>query len=273
MRTAAIPKPSPKLRLGSRGLAWRRLGLWSAMTVGMAGLQFALLPFGRKIRHGIAGLYFRRSCRLFGLDIAARGAMSTERPTLFLSNHSSYLDILVLGALLDARFVAKSEVGTWPLIGLLSRIQRTVFVDRRRRSTDRQRDDLQQRLDAGESLILFPEGTSSDGNRVLPFRSALLSVAERQAGEKPLIVQPISIAYTRLNGLPLGHGMRPYLAWYGDMELAPHFWDFLRLGRIRAAVEFHPPITIADFPSRKALARHCENAVASGVSRALSGLD
>ena len=151
--------------------------------------------------------------------------MSAVRPTLFVCNHSSYLDITVLGSMILGSFVAKTEVASWPFFGMLAKLQRTIFVDRRRHSTHTQRDDLLARLTEGDNVILFPEGTSNDGNRVLPFRSALFSVAEPRrhgGGEgqiKDLIVQPVSIAYVRLNGLPVGHGLRPLFAWYGDMEL------------------------------------------------------
>ena len=97
---------------------------------------------------------------------------------LFAANHVSYLDITVLGSLLDASFIAKTEVAGWPLFGWLARLQRSVFIDRRARSTAHQRDSIAARLAAGEALILFPEGTSGDGNRLLPFKSALFSVAD-----------------------------------------------------------------------------------------------
>jgi 1-acyl-sn-glycerol-3-phosphate acyltransferase len=169
-------------------------------------------------------------------------------------------------------FIAKSEVARWPFFGTLARLQRTVFVDRRRQSTADQRDEIAGRLAAGDNLMLFPEGTSNDGNRTLPFYSALLSVAERRlAGGQALPVQPVSIAYSELNGFPIGRSLRPLLAWYGDMELAPHLWCFAGLGRVRVVVEFHPTVTIDQFASRKALAEHCRQAIALGVANAISG--
>ena len=123
---------------------------------------------------------------------------------------------------------------------------------------------------AGDALVLFPEGTSNDGNRILPFRSALLSVAEA-AAERPLTIQPVSIAYTSVNGVPLGWGLRPLVAWYGGMELGGHLWRFSRLGQVEVVVQFHDEARVADFPSRKELTRHCSEAVAGGVDRALGG--
>lgn len=212
------------------------------------------------------------------------GAPAASRPVLFAANHISYLDITVLGSLLDASFVAKTEIASWPLFGWLARLQRSVFIDRRARSTAHQRDSIAARLAAGEALILFPEGTSGDGNRLLPFKSALFGVAgqvfdaSRPAsridddGETDAVtVQPVSIAYTRLDGMPLGRGLRPFFAWYGAMSLAPHLWRMLGLGRLEVVVEFHPPTSLAACGSRKALARYCEERVAEGLASALSG--
>ena len=106
---------------------------------------------------------------------------------------------------------------------------------------------------------------------MLPFRSALLSVAEREARGQPLTVQPVSISYTQLNALPMGYRNRAYLAWYGDMTLGAHLWAFTRLGRARFVVEFHPPVVISEFRSRKELTQHCYATISSGVSSALGG--
>jgi len=217
-------------------------------------------------------VYHRCVCWLFGLDVVVRGAPAKTRPTLFVANHSSYIDIEVFSSLIPVSFIAKSEVATWPFFGTLARLQRTVFVDRRPRSTAGQRDDIAGRLAAGDNLMLFPEGTSDDGNRTLPFYSALFSVAERRLADgRPLTVQPVSIAYTELNGFPIGRSLRPLLAWYGDMDLAPHLWHFAGLGRVKVVVEFHPPVSIDAFASRKSLADHCRQAIARGMAEAIAG--
>jgi 1-acyl-sn-glycerol-3-phosphate acyltransferase len=234
-------------------------------------LQALFVALGSRLAERFPVAYHKLCCRLMGIDIATVGAMSGHRPTLFVSNHTSYIDITVLGALIPGSFVAKAEVAKWPLYGWLAKLQRTVFVDRKRNTSHLQRDQLQQRLAAGDNLILFPEGTSNDGNRVLPFRSALLSVAEASSAEAPLVIQPVSVAYVALNGIPMGHGLRPLVAWYGDMTLGPHLWQFSRLGKVTAVVEFHPPVDLKDAGSRKDLTRYCLTAVANGVERALTG--
>ena len=127
------------------------------------------------------------------------------------------------------------------------------------------------RLEAGDNLILFPEGTSNDGNRVLPFKSAFFGIAEKPIRGRPLVVQSVSIAYTRLNGIPMGRPYRPFYAWYGDMELASHLWNVAGLGNATIAIQFHQPVTIEAFSSRKEMAEASQAAIADGVSRAISG--
>jgi lyso-ornithine lipid O-acyltransferase len=214
--------------------------------------------------------YHRRVCRLLGLKVHQIGAPVADRPVLFVSNHIGYLDIPVLTSLLPASFVAKSEVAGWPFFGWLAKLQRSVFVDRQVRSTAQQRDAIAERLAAKDALILFPEGTSGDGNHVLPFKSALFSVAFKDAGA-PNTVQPVSVAYTRLDGLPIGRRLRPYFAWYGDMDLTPHAWHMLGLGTVEVEVEFHPPVSVAEWASRKELSQFCYDTISSGVSRLLTG--
>lgn len=251
-----------------------RLSLYAIVTALGIPLQVLFLRFGGPYARFPAA-YHRLCCRILGLNVVMQGRPVTDRAALFISNHSSYLDIPVLGSLLPASFVAKNEVGGWPLFGLLARLQRTVFVDRNaRHRADEQRDSIAGRLQAGDKLVLFPEGTSSDGNRTLPFKTALFAVAATLVDGKPLTLQPVSVTATHLDGLPLGHAWRALYAWYGDMELPPHLWQLARLGgRIRVLVEFHPPVSLADFSSRKALAEHCWRSVAAGVERAVKGRD
>ncbi len=177
---------------------------------------------------------------------------------------------MVFGALLPASFVAKAEVASWPFFGLLAKLQQSVFIDRRVGSTRAQIAVIRDRLARRDRLIMFPEGTSSDGVRVLPFKSALLAAAEPVAGRAP-VVQPVTVAYTRLDGIPIGRHMRPFFNWYGDMELAPHLWQLVCLGRPTVTVVFHEPLRFDDFGSRKALAERCRSVVEAGYVDAISG--
>jgi 1-acyl-sn-glycerol-3-phosphate acyltransferase len=248
-----------------------RIVAYAALTLPLMPVQGLLVllrhPFARRLPR----LYHRLSARVLGFRVGAKGEISQRRPILFISNHISYLDIEVLGGLLEASFVARADMAAWPFFGWLAKLQRTVFVDRRVRSTAEQRDAIRRRLDEGDHLILFPEGTSGDGTRVLPFKSALFSAADYVGRDGPLLVQPVSIAYLRLYGIPLGRSYRPYYAWYGDMDLLPHLWQLLGMGVVTVEVTFHPPVTLAAFGSRKALAEHCYRTIAAGLADALAG--
>lgn len=280
MKSAAAGRRSGRihdLSLGSPLRAALRLAAYFLFTLFAVPVQMLLLKFAGNARQQFPMWYHRQCCRILAFHLEVIGECSKTRPTLFISNHSSYLDITVLGSLIRGSFVAKTEVAKWPFFGTLAKLQRTIFIDRRRHTTHTQRDDLLRRLAEGEHVILFPEGTSNDGNRTLPFRSALFSVAEPRRGDGgtgpigDLTVQPVSIAYTRLNGLPIGHGLRPLFAWYGDMDLFSHLVSLASLGAVTIRVEFHPPVPFSRFGSRKALSDHCQRAVAQGVDRAIRG--
>lgn len=185
------------------------------------------------------------------------------RRVIYVANHSSWLDIAALGARLDARFVSKDDVGSWPLIGTVARLGGTVFVSRSRTRTGAERDVMEERLAQGHDLILFPEGTSSDGSRVLPFRSSFFAPAFGQ--EKPLI-QPVSVVYDRLGGLPVGRASRAVFAWYGDMSLVPHLFQVAQFKGKRVTLLFHDPLDPADFADRKALSAAVHAIVAEGAA-------
>jgi 1-acyl-sn-glycerol-3-phosphate acyltransferase len=255
----------------SAPLACVRIVLYAAFTLAMMPIQALALLTSRTLALRIPLLYHRACRRIFGVHVEISGTPSSVHPTLFVSNHVSYLDISVLGSLIGGSFIAKAEVAGWPLFGWLAKLQRTVFVDRQRSSTVNQGARIRGRLTAGDNLILFPEGTSSDGNRTLRFKSALLGVADLEVDGKPLAVQPVSVAYALLDGIPIGRAFRPFFAWYGDMMLASHMWRMAGLGTVTVAVHFHPPLTAVACGSRKALAAAAQDAVSHGVAALLSG--
>ena len=256
---------------GSHIRAALKLTVIATMTVLLLPVQLVALVFRSRLASRLPKAYFRWTCTILGITVKTDGLQTEERPMLFVCNHASYLDIVVLGSQIEGSFVSKADVRDWPVVGVLARLCRTVFIDRRRHKTHEHRDGILGRLESGDRLILFPEGTSNDGNRTLPFKSALFSVAEYRPSGKPLKVQPVSVAYTRLDGVPIGRGLRPLFAWYADMALAAHFWRVASFGAIEVRIAFHQPTTIDAFADRKALARHCHREVAVGLSRALAG--
>lgn len=225
-----------------------------------------MLPGRPKV--AFARLYWALFTRLLGLRVRVIGEVARGTaacPVVFVSNHSSWVDVPVLGGVLDGCFVAKGQVGGWPVIGTIARLGRSVFVTRQRGDTAREVADLRARLRAGDNLILFPEGTSSDGSRVLPFRSSFFAVAQVAGGPPPLL-QPVSIVYDRLGGLPTRRASRPVFAWYGDMDIASHFWRLGQHSGLRVTVLLHAPLDPARFPDRKALAQAVWRTVADGAS-------
>lgn len=255
----------------SRLTAICRASVYAAFTLAVIPVQAVALLLRLPLSRRVPLWYHRICCRLLGIRLEVFGRRSKARPTLFVANHSSYLDIAIYGALIPGSFVAKSEVGEWPFFGLLAKLQRSVFVDRRMRTSHLQATALGKRLEAGDSMILFPEGTSNDGNHVERFKSALLSVAEFRVNDEALMVQPVSLTYSRVDGIPIGRHLRPFYAWYGDMELVGHAAELVGLGRLTVTVSFHEPVTIEQFASRKELTEYCQDQIQAGHSDALAG--
>lgn len=210
-------------------------------------------------------LFHRLLLAVLGIRVHVKGRPASGRPLLLAANHASWIDIPAYGSVMPLSFVAKREVGTWPLIGFFARLQRSVFVDRTRRgATASQADDIGQRLAAGDVIVLFAEGTTSDGNQVLPFRSALFGAARTAldaAGVEAMEVQPVAIAYTRMLGLPLGRGGRSVIAWIGHQDLAPHAAELMAIADFDVSIVFGEPIRFGRDSDRKAVALDAEQAV------------
>ena len=242
--------------LGGRVRAMRRMAtmlLWTIFAIPVQALLM-VLPGRGDVRFG--KFYWRTVAWLMGLKIQVVGAPAPGPGVLFVSNHSSWLDIVVLGGTLDACFVAKREVSEWPVIRTIAWLGRTIFVSRSRTQTRGEAGAIRDRLAAGDSVILFPEGTTSDGGRVLPFRSAFLSVADSAR-----VVQPVSVVFDRLGGLPACRRDRPLFAWYGDMDIGSHFWRLARRAKGRVTIVLHAPLDPKDWPDRKALTAACAEVV------------
>ncbi len=218
-------------------------------------------------------IYHRLACFGLGVRVSTKGRLATDKGSVLITaNHASWLDIVVLGQSRPLSFIAKSEVANWPIFGWLAKLQRSIFVNRTRRSeTGKVAKAIAERLAQGDAMVLFPEGTSSDGNRVLPFRSALIGAAsaamsapaqESEGGLTPPVwIQPVSIAYTAVQGLPMGRQHRPLAAWYGDMELMPHLWALLKEGALDVTISYGEPIPFDNSVNRKQMAQLAENEV------------
>ncbi|MCC6006952.1 MAG: 1-acyl-sn-glycerol-3-phosphate acyltransferase [Rhodobacteraceae bacterium] len=262
MSTWQSPEPPDERLPGPLGLvlALARLSALATLILGVLGpylLLRAVEPAGRPLSPALRQMVCRGGLVLLGVSLRVEGR-DAGLPGLIAANHAGWLDIFVLGSVSPAVFVAKSEVARWPGIGQLARATGTVFIARRPRDAAAQKATLAARISAGDRLILFPEGTSTDGLHVLRFKSTLFAaVLGAGAG---LWVQPVSIVYAA----PRGREAR-FLGWWGEMDFARHL---LRVAacprRGRAVVRFHPPIEAGPEAGRKALAQEAEGAVRSG---------
>lgn len=253
--------------------SWARAGtrfaLFLLMTALLVPVYLALYRPSPRARQAIVRLWFKGACRLTGLRVRSSGMPCREGATLMVANHVSYLDIPVMGSLVDVVFVAKREVAKWPLFGPLARLVRTAFIGRKASGAATQARYLSRRLKAGDSLLAFPEGTSTDGLAVRPFKTALFAVSDAMPEGMPLMVQPVSIAYPRtVAGRSLSGGLQDFYAWYGDMTLLPHLLTVFGLKGAEVEVIFHEPVLASAFADRKDLARYCRTEVALGLSMA-----
>ncbi len=255
-------------------------GIMGWVRVILRGVPLGLLVFGGllvlllvrlierpifKMQRPITPVISRNVCRwslvLLGVRFSARGAPMAEKGAV-VANHSSWLDIFALHATQDVYFVSKSEVAGWPGIGWLARATGTVFIRRDPKEAAKQKTIFEDRLQAGHKLLFFPEGTSSDGRQVLPFKSTLFAAFFTEELRDICHIQPVTLTYHA----PEAEDDRFY-GWWGDMEFGPHLLQTLaapRQGRIE--LEYHAPLKVADFAQRKSLAAASEAAVRAGLS-------
>lgn len=214
-------------------------------------------------RRALGAFYFRLLSKLLRVRVKVVGTPMTGKPVLILSNHVSWVDIPAIGSIMPLIFISKSEVRKWPLVGPAAELLHTIFVDRsRRQKTAEVNATIANKMQNGDPVVLFAEGTSSDGNRVLPFRSALVGAASEviSKDEGGVWLQPLSISYPRIDGLPMGRLHRPRVAWYGDTDFVPHLKDYLRHGAVDAVVTFGEPIAF-EGRDRKSVVKSLETAV------------
>lgn len=204
------------------------------------------------MRHFFFRFWSLALCRLFAVRITVVGDPPSA-PCLLVTNHLSYVDVLVLASLLPARFVAKSELSGWPVIGAMCRTVDTLFIDRAsRRDAAKVGRDMGQALSDGDAIVLFPEATSTHGHSLISFRPTLLA----PAASARLPVHFGALHYSTMPADPPAHLS---VCWWGDMPFGPHAIDFLKLSRVEARVSFGPEPIVAE--DRKALADRLEQEV------------
>lgn len=251
----------------------RILALVPAFVIGLPA-QWVAMRLGMRLARALPVMFHRYVLKVMGVRVECHGRMDSARPLLLVANHLSWLDILVLSSLAPVSFIAKSEVADWPLFGTLARLQRSVFVERARRGkTAEVNREIARRMQEGDAMVLFAEGTTSDGIRILPFRSALIGAAQVATGanEGTSRVQPVNIAYPRIGGFRATREDLPRIAWYGDMELLPHLGDFLALSSVTARVSFGDARHAGEGSARKTLTLGLENDVRQLHKTAMRG--
>lgn len=244
-------------------ITWLRIGFviiaLFAVTLVLLPFQLLGLGFDLKIRRTIPRYWHRAACRLIGIRLHVFGRPDPRRPLMLASNHVSWKDILVLGATADVAYIAKAEVAGWPIFGTLAKLQKSIFVAReQKRRTGDQVDEIAARMTAGEIVVLFPEGTTSDGNRILDTKSSLFGAAAAAVPHTPegvVHVQPVALAYTRVHGMAMGRYHRPIAAWPGDIELMPHLLGVLKEGALDVDVVFGETVDFRQGDNRKHLSR------------------
>jgi lyso-ornithine lipid O-acyltransferase len=267
------PPVLPPLPWPRRVLGWLKLIVMALLTALALGL-YALFKQIEKVlprftlRQNVQSLWARVAARMFGLRLTRVGRPMTQGGAM-VSNHVSWSDIIVLRATARVNFVSKAEVRRWPGVGLIAAVADTVFIERRRTEAKRQEAELRARIETGQHLVFFPEATSTDGRRVLPFKSTLFSVFHSGALRDTVWVQPVTICYYPAPASGLDE---KFFGWWGDMDFGPHMLALAshRHGG-RAVVVYHPPVRAADFADRKALAQHCQAQVRAGLATHLPG--
>jgi 1-acyl-sn-glycerol-3-phosphate acyltransferase len=244
----------------------------------LRGVPLAVLVFGgllvlltvRLIERPIFGLHrpvtpfitqfvCRNAFRILGIRFSTTGQLMKERGAV-VANHSSWLDIFTLNARKRIYFVSKAEVAKWPGIGWLARATGTVFIERNPKKAREQTELFEARLKAGHKLLFFPEGTSTDGLRVLPFKTTLFAAFFSDHLRDFMYVQPVTVVFHAPDGEPAR-----FYGWWGDMDFGSHLLKTLAARR-QGAVEviYHTPLKVSDFANRKQLALACETQVRAG---------
>jgi len=238
-------------------------------TIPLLTLQFVVFLFCKsRSAYIIPQFWHKGMCVILGIKIEIVGTPIHDRQIIYISNHISYLDISIIGSYLKASFIAKDDIASWPVIGLLARLQQTAFISRSSSKAKKVANALEDMVKDGKSLILFPEGTSTNGTYMMPFKSSLFSIALPKDGAKvlsPIPIQPFIIELLETDGKPLTIESRDLYAWYADMVFAPHIWIFMKTKGAVIRLTFLDIITPTGSEDRKELCKMVEQKISSGL--------
>lgn len=252
----------------SKTRAYVRILLFALWSLPLVSLQCLVLLVHRgKLAYKIPRLWHIGLCRVFGMPVRVIGTpQPTTTPVMFISNHISYLDILVMGSKIEASFVAKNDVATWPIFGFLSSLQQTAYISRASKDALKERHSLQSYLHTGKSIIFFPEGTTNNGRDILPFKSSMFALAlDHHLTDGRLVIQPFSIRIVPKDG-PTGESDAVNYAWAfdDDTPLVTHLMRFAGGHGCILELVFHEIVDPKKYNDRKALCRTVETMVTLG---------
>jgi len=240
--------------------------VWVILTMPIAVITYHL---NQNLHEKMVKFFLKGTLKVIGVKVVEEGFTDIPKDAvLYVSNHTSYLDILVLGSKIKVRFTPKIEISKWPVINFIVNLSLPVYIHRNASKALEQKKRIQEIIESGDSILIFPESTTNDGHEVLPFKSSLFSVAEPDEGthqDDHIAVQPISIVYTHIDGEQANIKNMDKVAWYGDMKFLPHFWNLLAARGAKVKIMYHSEIYYEDFGDRKALSRHCEEVITKGV--------
>ena len=225
-------------------------------------IQFLLILVKSNLRFFLPLIFHKFLLKILGIRLSIKGRPSERKPLILIGNHCSYLDIIILGSVLPVCFVAKSEIKGWFLFGTLARLQNSIFIDRRNFKALDSLKKISKNLSSNFAIIIFPEGTTNNGKRVLKFRASLFKVFE---DDPTLGLQNFSLCYTHINSMPLDNRMRPNIAWYGEMSLITHLKRLLNYSSIGAKLQFHPTI-VPHGVTRKIISEESREQVIKGIN-------
>lgn len=222
---------------------------------------YASRPFHKKMIY----IFFNGLIKILGIKVKPINKhLRDKSPKLYVSNHTSYIDIFILGSFLHTRFTPKIEVSSWLFINFLVNLSLPLYIHRNVKRTVEQKMQIRKAIDNGDSIVIFPEATTNNGRELLPFKSSLFSVAEPEFEggiTKHIAIQPISIIYTRYNGKKVDQNNIDKIAWHGDMTFLPHLWDVFKAKKIEAEIVYHQKVFYNSFTGRKSLAEYCHNVI------------
>lgn len=264
----SIPSPTSaaSLRIALKGSA--KLAAIVIASAILMPLQWLLMRFTRgRIAFVLPRLWFACLRRALGLRVEIVGKPRRTGGTLFVGNHVSHFDIVLLGSLLRARFIAKDDMQSWPGMRAIGALAQTLFISRRRRDAAHVATAIAAQMRPDHDLLLFPEGTTSSGEQVAPFKSSLFSLFLNRTEEAPAwTLQPFTLTIQSVDGQPLSAGgERDGYAFHGNMKAGEHLQRFLRMSGAVIRVVFHPPMAIPPGQDRKTLAAEVHAVVASGL--------